>query len=120
MIDSKTRLVCLIGDPVSHSVSPAIHNAAFRATGLNYVYLAFRVDRARLETAVDGLRCLGVAGFNVTIPHKVVVLRYLDALSSEAKEIGAVNTVVNRAGGLSATTLTRAAPWTPCWTPVLK
>lgn len=90
-----TRLICLIGDPVEHSISPILHNELFKMLGLNYVYVAFRVSSNDLHDAVRGLRALGVTGFNVTIPHKVAVVSYLDKLSDEVRLIGAVNTVVN-------------------------
>lgn len=91
----------LIGDPVDHSLSPAIQNAAFRATGLNAVYLPFPVREAELRGAVQGLKCLDVKGFNVTTPHKMTVLRYLDEVETEAAEIGSINTVKNDDGGLT-------------------
>lgn len=100
MINASTRLCCLIGHPVGHSVSPQMHNAAFRALGLNYVYLAFDVLPKMLADAVAGLRALGVAGFNVTIPHKVAVMRLLDELDRSAERMSAVNTVVNHHGVL--------------------
>jgi shikimate dehydrogenase len=96
------KLICLIGDPVEHSISPIIHNEVFRALNLNYVYLAFRVLPEDLMDAVRGLRALGVVGFNVTIPHKVSVMKYLDELSPDAEVVGSVNTVVNRSGILVA------------------
>jgi shikimate dehydrogenase len=94
------KLICLIGDPVEHSISPIIHNEVFRALNLNYVYLAFRVLPEDLIDAVRGLRALGVVGFNVTIPHKVSVMKYLDELSPDAEVVGSVNTVVNMGGRL--------------------
>ncbi len=98
MIDSCTKVVGVIGKPIGHSMSPAMHNAAFSKLGLNYVYLAFEVSD--LRGAIDGMRALGVRGFNVTIPYKVDVLRYLDGVDGLAKMIGAVNTVVNDDGVL--------------------
>lgn len=100
MINASTRLCCLIGHPVGHSVSPQMHNAAFRALGLNYVYLAFDVSPEMLADAVAGLKALGAAGFNVTISHKVAVMRLLDELDRSAERTGAVNTVVNHHGAL--------------------
>jgi shikimate dehydrogenase len=88
------RLVALLGDPVAHSRSPALHNAAFRALGLDFLYLAFAVPSGRLAPALDGLRALGAAGANLTIPHKEAALPCLDALTPAARAIGAVNTVV--------------------------
>jgi shikimate dehydrogenase len=99
-IDAKTRLCGLLGNPVEHSLSPAIHNAAFQHTGLNYVYLAFKVED--LEGALRGMRALNnFRGASVTIPHKVSVLPYLDDLEPTARNIGAVNTIVSDAGVLT-------------------
>jgi shikimate dehydrogenase len=98
-IDGSTGLCCLIGNPVRHSISPQMHNAAFQALNLNLVYLAFQVEDG-LGEAVKGLRSLGVKGFNVTIPYKVSVMDHLDALDDSALRIGAVNTVLNRDGTL--------------------
>lgn len=100
MIDSATKLCCLIGHPVEHSVSPQMHNSAFRRLGLNYAYLAFDVVEDALEAAVKGLKALRVAGFNVTIPHKIRVIELLDELDESAERTGAVNTVVNERGTL--------------------
>ena len=92
-IDAKTRLCALIGKPVAHSLSPAIHNAAFQHAGLNYIYLAFEVED--VEGAMRGIRALtSIRGVSVTIPHKVAVLPYLDNLEPIARSIGAVNTIV--------------------------
>ena len=94
MIDAETRLCCLIGNPVRHSLSPRMHNAAFAATGQNYRYFAFQVEKKDLQVAVSGLNVLGARGFNVTIPHKVAVLGILDEIDATAVSAGAVNTVV--------------------------
>lgn len=97
-----TRLVALLGDPVAHSRSPALHNAAFRALGIDAVYLACRVDGADLPAALDGLDALGALGANVTIPHKEAAARHLahrGTLTPTARAIGAVNTVVRRTDG---------------------
>jgi shikimate dehydrogenase len=101
MIGTDTKLIGLIGDPVAHSVSPAMHNGAFQAMGLNYVYLAFRVPPAVLADAIVGLRGFGMWGANITIPHKTSVLPLLDTIDGQAKRIGAVNTIVNDGGKLS-------------------
>ncbi len=93
-IDSETRLCCLIGHPVKHSISPQLHNSAFRHLGLNIVYLAFDIESRHLPRAVKGLKSLNVVGFNVTIPYKVSIIKLLDVLDSTAKETRAVNTVV--------------------------
>jgi len=99
-ISGKTKICGLIGDPVEHTMSPAMHNAAYQKLGLDYIYLPFRVKPEQLAQAVDGLRALNVRGFNVTIPHKVSVIPLLDGLDPLAEKIGAVNTVVNNDGEL--------------------
>ena len=91
--DARTRVVGIIGDPVAHSLSPRMHNAAFAATGLNWVYLAFRVRADDLRGALRGLAALDAAGVNVTIPHKEAVVLLLDEIDPSAARIGAVNTV---------------------------
>lgn len=93
VISARTAVTGIIGFPVSHSLSPAMHNAAFAALGLDWVYVPFPVSPERLPAAVAGLSALGVAGFNVTIPHKVAILPLLDRITPEAELIGAVNTV---------------------------
>ncbi|OGU12882.1 MAG: shikimate dehydrogenase [Geobacteraceae bacterium GWC2_58_44] len=100
-ITGKTTLTGIIGFPVSHSLSPVMHNAAFAALGLEWAYLPFAVAPQRLGQAVAGLSALGVAGFNVTIPHKVAIVPLLDRISPEAELIGAVNTVALRDGVLT-------------------
>jgi len=100
MINSETKLIGLIGDPISHSKSPIMHNTMLDKLGLNYRYLAFNVSANRLEQALDGIRALNIKGINVTIPHKVNVMKYLDDISEEAIKIGAVNTIVNQGGKL--------------------
>ena len=94
-ISGKTRICGLIGDPVEHSISPAIHNAAFEECGLDFIYLPFHVPADLLEGAIKGMRALGLRGLNVTMPHKVSVISYLDKVDMLAREIGAVNTIVN-------------------------
>jgi 3-dehydroquinate dehydratase/shikimate dehydrogenase len=95
-IDSRTAVYGVIGDPVAHSLSPLMHNAAFAARSTNAVYLPFRVRD--LGDFIAGVIPLGIAGFSVTLPHKERILRYLDDCDPLAAEIGAVNTVVVRAG----------------------
>lgn len=95
-IDAHTRLVGVMGHPVSHSRSPQMHNAAFRAQGLNFAYLALPVLPSRLTAAVHGLQALGFAGANVTLPHKHAVAALMDTLSAHAEAVGAVNTIVCR------------------------
>ncbi len=96
--DAKTQLCGIIGNPVEHSLSPAMHNAAFERLGLNYAYLAFRVED--VEGAIRAVRALGIRGLSVTVPHKVSVIPHLDEIDPVARSIGAVNTVVNDAGRL--------------------
>lgn len=100
-ISGKTKICALIGDPVEHTMSPAMHNAAFQDLGLDYVYIPFRVKPDDLKQAVLGLKALNVIGFNVTIPHKVAIIPFLDNLDPLAEKIGAVNTVVNKNGMLT-------------------
>jgi shikimate dehydrogenase len=97
-IGGATRLVGLIGDPVEHSLSPAMQNAAFAAIALDWAYVPLRVERERLEEAVAGLDALGFAGANVTIPHKTAVVGYCDELDEVAARAGSVNTLVVREG----------------------
>lgn len=96
VIDASTRLVALLGSPVSHSLSPVMHNAAFEAAGLNVRYVAFDVPPGNVGQAVRALDVLGFLGSNVTIPLKQEVFRYVDSLSPVAHATGAVNTLVVR------------------------
>lgn len=99
-IDTKTQFCGVIGKPVGHSLSPAIHNAAFRTLGLNFVYLAWQVDA--IGDAVKGLRALGnFRGASVTIPHKVAAMPFLDHVEPTANRIGAINTIVAEKGELT-------------------
>jgi len=92
----QTKLVGLIGYPVEHSLSPAMHNRAFAALGLNWCYLPLPVPPGRLGEAIAGLRALGFVGANVTVPHKQAVMSYLDEVAPGAQAIGAVNAIVVR------------------------
>ncbi|WP_017755861.1 shikimate dehydrogenase [Calidifontibacillus oryziterrae] len=94
------KLFGLIGHPVGHSMSPFMHNDQFANLGIDGHYHAFDVHPKDLEAAIQGIRVLGISGFNITIPHKVNVIQYLDEVDEEAKQIGAVNTVVNKNGKL--------------------
>jgi len=98
MLTAETRLVGLIGDPVSHSLSPRMQNAAFAARGLDWAYIPLRVAAPRLEDAVTGLVALDYAGANVTIPHKTAVVAFCDELDQVAERAGSVNTLVVRDG----------------------
>ncbi len=97
-ITGKTVITGIIGNPVVHSLSPLMHQAAFAACQLDYCYVAFPVTSAHLHNALNGLRSLGIRGVNVTIPHKVAVIPFLDSISQEATCIGAVNTIVFEQG----------------------
>lgn len=98
-IDAQTQFCGVIGNPVGHSLSPAIHNAAFRTLGLNFVYLAWQVEA--IGDAIKGLRALGnFRGASVTIPHKVATMQFLDHVETTAKRIGAINTIVAEKGKL--------------------
>jgi shikimate dehydrogenase len=99
-ISGNSLVYGLIGDPVDHSMSPVIQNAAFRSAGIGAVYVPFRVKQSALRSAIQGLRALGVKGFNVTAPHKVDVIQYLDKVDRTATEISSVNTVLNESGTL--------------------
>lgn len=103
-ITGHTKLTGLLGSPVSHSISPMMHNESFRQLDLDYVYLAFDVGTDSLETAVNGLRALNVRGFNLTMPNKNLMTTLCDRLSAAAEISGAVNTVVNDNGILTGYT----------------
>ena len=97
-INGETQIVGVIGWPVGHSLSPAMHNAAFKHLGLNWAYVAFEMPPDRLKQAIGGLRGLQMRGLNVTIPHKAGVVEYLDEVSETAQILHAVNTITNGAG----------------------
>lgn len=99
MIDASTKICCLIGDPIEHSLSPLIHNAGYEALGINYVYVPLRVKD--IKRAIEGIRGLGIRGASITLPHKTSAIKYLDRIDPLAEEIGAVNTIVNDDGVLS-------------------
>ena len=92
-IKGSTNVVGLIGHPVEHSFSPPMHNAAFNKLNMDYVYTAFDVNPNDLKTAIVGADALNIKGFNVTIPHKIEVMKYLNEIDEVAKLIGAVNTI---------------------------
>jgi shikimate dehydrogenase len=98
LITGKTATTGVIGNPIAHTMSPAIHNAAFAYLGLDYVYLPFRVLPEELEAAIGGAKALNFVGLNVTIPHKKAVIPLLDELSPEAEILGTVNTIHYRDG----------------------
>jgi len=102
-LDGKTKLVILIGNPVEHSMSPSMHTAAFQAIGFNGIYIACKVEKGMLKEAVEGLKALNILGANVTIPHKVEIMKYIDEIDPKAQDIGAINTIVNKNEILYAT-----------------
>ena len=101
LISGTTKICGVIGDPIEHTMSPVMHNAAFKEMGMDYVYVAFQVKKEGLGEAIRGMRGLNIRGLNVTIPHKVAIIPLLDRLDHLAELIGAVNTVVNDNGVLT-------------------
>lgn len=99
-IDSSTKLYCLIGNPITKSLSPSIHNYVFNKEKVNAVYLTFNINKKDLKNVVNSFKAIDVKGFNVTIPYKIDIINFLDKLSYEAELIGAVNTVKNKNGKL--------------------
>lgn len=97
-ISGKTKLLGILGDPVSHSLSPLMHNHAFEALGLDICYVPLHVKADHLAEAIDGLRAMQFLGANVTIPHKVMAMALMDRLADSAIKVGAINTIVNDAG----------------------
>ncbi len=93
MISGATRVAAVIGDPVRHSLSPRLHNAAYRALGLDWVYVAFEVPDGRAPDAIDAARALGLVGLSVTMPHKTAVASLCDDLTPAAAALRSVNTV---------------------------
>jgi shikimate dehydrogenase len=95
-ISGKTRICGVIGDPIEHTLSPIMHNAAFNALKLDYSFIAFKVKPAELENAANGMRALNIRGLNVTMPHKSAILKFLDRVDLSAQIINSVNTVLNK------------------------
>ncbi|MFI5322807.1 MAG: shikimate dehydrogenase [Thermodesulfobacteriota bacterium] len=100
-VKATTKIYGIFGHPVSHSLSPVMHNSAFAALGLDCVYLAFDVIPKKIGHAADAIRTLGIKGINITIPHKESIIPHLDEISPDAKLTGAVNTIKNEDGKLS-------------------
>jgi shikimate dehydrogenase len=96
LITGTTKLLGVIGYPVEHSLSPRMHNAAIAKMGIDYAYLPFPIAPQNLQAALDGFAAIGVMGFSVTIPHKQEIIPLLSDISSLAKSVGAVNTVVRK------------------------
>lgn len=99
-IDGDTRLAGIIGNPLHHTMSPALHNAAFDYLGLNWCYIPFPVERSSIKEAVEGIKALGLAGVNVTMPFKTEVIPLLDEVAVFAETVGAVNTILLDKGKL--------------------
>ena len=99
-INNNTKIVGVIGHPIKHTLSPIMHNYAYKNLNLDYVYLPFDISSIGLQDSLKGMVALGIRGFNVTIPHKERIIEYMDELSDSAKIVGAVNTVVNDNGKL--------------------
>lgn len=97
-ISGRTKVCGILGDPVEHSLSPTMHNAAFKELGLDFAYVTFKVKKDRLSGAIVGAKKLGIFGLNVTMPHKQLIMKYLDEVDSAAKSIGAVNTILSLDG----------------------
>lgn len=97
-----SKTYCIIGDPIQHSLSPAMQNAAFNKLRLNSSYIAFRVRKGELKESIESLRAMGVSGFNITVPHKVEAINYVDELDIGVRKANAVNTVHNVKGVLKA------------------
>ena len=99
-VSGKTTVCGLIGDPVEYTMSPVMHNAAFKHAGLDYIYMPFRVKKERLYDAIRGMRAFNLRGLDVTVPHKLSVMAHLNEVDKTAERIGAVNTIVNDNGRL--------------------
>jgi shikimate dehydrogenase len=99
-ITARTQVCAVMGDPVGHSLSPELHNAAFEALGLDYAYVAFPVKRGNGGAAMQAVRTLGLRGLSVTIPFKLEIIPHLDQVDEQARHVGSVNTVVNEEGRL--------------------
>lgn len=102
-VSSKTKLCCVIGSPVEHSLSPVLHNTGYDVLGLekDFVFLAFNIKSENLAGAVSGIKAMNICGVSVTMPHKIAVMQYLDHIDIAAQKIGAVNTIVNKNGKLT-------------------
>ncbi len=112
IINACTCLYGVLGYPVSHSLSPLMHNCAFSHIGWNGAYLAFEVKD--IGSAITGIKALGIKGVSVTIPHKIAIMEFLDDLDDMAKNIGAVNTVANNQGTLTGYNSDGLEPWLLC------
>jgi shikimate dehydrogenase len=112
-INAATRLCAVFGSPIKHSASPAMHNAAFAALGLNWRYMAFEVDPKNLRAAIEGAKAMNFAGINLTLPHKLLAVEMVDELDASAKKWGAVNTIKFSGAGVSPARFGKFAGETP-------
>ena len=92
------KTFAVIGDPIDHSLSPAIHNAAYRQLNLECTYIGYKITRAELPSGIESLKTIKISGFNVTIPHKIEIMKFLDEFDDNCKLVGAANTIVNDNG----------------------
>ncbi|MEM3703125.1 MAG: shikimate dehydrogenase [Candidatus Bathyarchaeia archaeon] len=99
-VSGRTKVFCVIGNPIEHSLSPTMHNIAFKHLKIDAIYVAFNVKENMLEDAVKGMRSFGICGMNVTMPHKTAIIKYLGESDPVARFVGAVNTVLNADGKL--------------------
>lgn len=94
-VTARTKILCVIGHPIEHSMSPIMHNAAIQDLGLDYLYVAFDVPPNKLKEALKGLKTLNIKGINVTLPHKENAIKFIDKVDEIAQKIGAINTIKN-------------------------
>lgn len=99
-VNGKTKVYALLGKPIGHSLSPVMHNSAFNALNYNGLYIALQVEKEKMNEAVEGIRSLGILGGNVTVPHKESIIPYLDRITEEARQVGAINTYYWKNGEL--------------------
>ncbi len=113
-LNAATRLCAIFGSPIRHSASPAMHNAAFAALGLDCRYLAFEVEPKNLRAAIEGAKAMNFVGLNLTVPHKLLAVEMVNALDTSAKKWGAVNTIkFESSAGVSPAKSSRGADGTP-------
>ncbi|MDD3065961.1 MAG: shikimate dehydrogenase [Endomicrobiaceae bacterium] len=100
-INADTKIIPIFGDPINHSLSPLIQNTWLKDKKINYVYVAFCVKNKDLKQATDAIRLFGMPGANITVPHKIEIMKYIDKIDKSAQIIGSVNTIVNKDGKLT-------------------
>jgi shikimate dehydrogenase len=99
-ITADTKIIPIFGNPISHSLSPLIQNAWFKDKKINYVYVAFCIENKDLKQATQAIKVFGMPGANVTVPHKIKIMQYLDKIDKSAQMIGSINTIINKDGKL--------------------